>query len=273
MERREIAQQFDRAAPRYEQHDALEREVAERLLDRLEFARRPPSSIIDLGCGPGRAAEALKRRFGAARVQGLDVSRGMLNRLRSRSSELRPLSAICADFMQLPLAARSADLVFANLSLQWAGDFGRSLSEIRRVLRPGGMLLFSLPGPGSFAECLEGGPDERETSIPFFMPDLRDVGDLLVAAGFSDPVMDAETITLRYPDRAALAAELAATGGAGFIDLAGGHPQQGGLSVSFEVVYGTAFGPREGQPIRTEEGDVATFSLEALRKIDDGFAK
>jgi malonyl-CoA O-methyltransferase len=79
----EIERCFDRVAPDYENHDGLEREIGERLLQRVVFARRPPSRILDLGCGTGRCTGALKASFGNAEVIGLDLSRGMLRGLKA----------------------------------------------------------------------------------------------------------------------------------------------------------------------------------------------
>lgn len=262
----EIQQRFDRAARDYERHDALEREVGERLLQRLEYVRRPVRRALDLGCGPGRASVALESRFTGAVIVALDVSPGMLARLKQRSGGSPRLFAVMGELDRLPVAARSVDLVFSNLALQWAGDFAQALGEFRRVLRPEGMLLFSVPGPASLAELRARTGMGASTEIPIYMPDLRDVGDLLVSTGFSEPVMDSELIGLRYPDAAAMVRELAVTGGAGFARLPVRRPAGGAVDVSFEIVYGTAFGAPEGRPVRTGEGEVATFSVDQLRR-------
>lgn len=266
MEIGEIQRRFDAAAADYERHDALEREVGERLLQRLEYARRPVATVLDLGCGTGRAGAALKGRFGEATVISMDISRMMLARLELRSGKAERWFAVMGEIDRLPFAARSADLVFCNLALQWAGDFARALGEFRRVLRPDGMLLFSVPGPGSLPELRQKAGAGTSAEMPIYMPDLRDVGDLLMSTGFSEPVMDSELITLSYPDAASMARELAATGGAGFAQLPASAGGAGGVAVSFEIVYGTAFGAPEGRPVRSGGGEVATFSVDQIRR-------
>ena len=279
-DRNAVRQTFDRNADRYDDHAALEQEVCSRLLERLEFHRLAPQRIVDLGCGTGQTSAVLKARFRKAHVIGLDSSGMMLAKMRRRSSLLRPLRAVCADFSALPLAERSSELVFSNLALQWSNDPETLFSEIRRVLAPGGMLLFSSLGPGSLRELQASLTDGDETLGGREFADILDIGNALVAAGFQEPVMDAERITLNYPDIDALVNELEATGNAllmsGRQDLTEIRGRletdyqcfrtDGRYPVSYEIVYGTAFGPQEGQPRRTEDGDVATFSVESLRK-------
>jgi malonyl-CoA O-methyltransferase len=271
---------FDRFAGIYDEHAALEQEVGSRLLERLDFHRLAPQRIVDLGCGTGLISAALKARFRKAQVIGLDSSRMMLAQLQRRSAFLRPLRAVCANFAALPLPERSSELVISNLALQWSIDLESLFAEIRRVLAPGGMLLFSSLGPGSFWELRTVLADCGAAQSVREFADILDVGNALVAAGFQEPVMDAERITLSYPDSEALVKELEATGSA-FL-LSGNHnladtvdgldtayqrlKADGRYPVSYEIVYGAAFGPNEGQPHKTEQGDLATFSVESLRK-------
>lgn len=275
--RRAVAAAFDHAAGEYDRHAALEQEVGRRLLERCAFSRREPQDILDLGCGTGAGAEALKRRYRRARVVGLDVSQGMLKQFARRSRWLRPLAAVRGDITALPIAGAAADLVFANLADPWVSDRPAVFEEYRRVLRPGGMLLFSTLGPATLRELREAGGGSLV--LPGFA-DLLEIGDALVAAGFRDPVMDMESITLQYPDLDALVRELEMTGAALLVGrwrdraadpaawraaweplrMAGKYP------VSYEIVYGTAFGPEEGQPRRTRDGEVATISVDSLLK-------
>jgi len=270
---------FDRFAGIYDEHAALEQEVGLRLLERLEFHRLAPQRILDLGCGTGRTSAALKARFRKAQVIGLDSSRMMLAQLQRRSALLRPLRAVCADFAALPLPDRSSELIISNLALQWSTDLEPLFAEIRRVLAPGGMLLFSTLGPTSFRELRTALSDCDVPESGRELADILDIGNALVAAGFQEPVMDAERITLNYPDSRALVNELEATGSALLLsamhnmseivdrlDTAYQRFRVGGrYPVSYEVVYGAAFGPGEGQPRKTAQGDVVTFSVESLR--------
>lgn len=278
-DRNGIRATFDREARRYDRHAVLEREVGSRLLDRLAFQRRVPTRIIDLGSGTGHCCAVLKRRFRGAEVIGLDDSVAMSQALRSRSGFVYPLRAVCADLTLLPFADRSTDLLFSNLALQWCQDFIKLSEGLRRILRPGGLLLFAMLGPDSLKEFRLAGGYGPDSVLARRFPDMHDIGDALLAAGFSEPVMDIEYITTEYRQFDTLVAELEATGASThFGDWAGqtreGSPlaaayetlrHNGCYPVTWEIVYGAAFGPGEGQAIKTRQGDVAAFSVDYLR--------
>jgi len=270
---------FDRAAGTYDQHAVLQYEVGRRLLERLEYQRHAPGTVLDLGCGTGRAITGLQQQFPAARVIALDWSRPMLDRARGSSAMTLP---VCADMQSLPLSARSVDLVFSNLAAQWSPDPARLFGQLRRVLRPGGLMVFSTFGPDTLRELRAAWQAADDQAHVNQFIDLHDLGDLLLSLGFAEPVMDMEMFTLEYPDVLSLMRELKAIGAhnaaAGrHSGLTGKQRLQSMLSAyeqfrrgerypaTFEVVYGAAFGPAEGQPVRSPGGEIAEFSLDALR--------
>ena len=277
---REVRETFNRVADCYDRHAALEQEVCRRLLERCAFQRLAPRSILDLGCGTGEGSQALKQKFRQARVVGLDFAPRMLARLRRRSSLLRPLRAVCGDINRLPFARSSMDLLFSSMVVHWSRDLASVFDECRRVLRPDGMLLFATLGPGSLGELGEACAQAGIAASVEPLPDLLQIGDALMAAGFREPVMDMERITLQYPAPAALLQELECTGSSqlirGWSECRAQQTKleatlvaprsEGRAPVTFEVLYGTAFGPPEGQPRRTAGGEVATFSVDSLLK-------
>lgn len=275
-----IRDTFERIADRYEDHAALEQEVCSRLLERTSFHRQPPAQILDLGCGTGSGSAKLKKEFSKAQVVGLDTSMEMLSHLRRRSRILKPLRGVCGDMGALPFANRCADMLISNLAAYWCPDPMVIFAEFRRVLRPDGMLLFSTLGPATLRELKEAwSAVDENVKLPEF-PDLMEIGDTLMAAGFREPVMDMEIITLSYPQVGALLDELEATGNAllvrGWERRRGAEAalqkawsrltSDGKYPLSFEIIYGVAFGPQDGQPVKTPDGDVATFSIDALRR-------
>lgn len=275
-----IQASFNRIAGAYDRHAALEQEVGRRLLSRSVFNRLEPCHILDLGCGTGDCSVALKESFRKARVTGLDFSTAMLARSRGKPGVLRPVHWICGDMTRLPFRDQSMDMVFSNLANFWSADPPGLYAEVRRVLRKDGMFLFSTLGPGSFSQLREAwSAVDHQVEVPWFA-DILEVGDALAAAGFSEPAMDAEWITLEYSSVDSMLNELDSTG-SGLLVNGGGkwrsrredlavawEPFKSGKKypLTYEIIFGAAFGPPEGQPRKTPVGDVATISVSSLLK-------
>lgn len=154
--KQQVAAAFSRAATTYDSVADFQRAVGARLLSLLPEQQSHPLTAqtavqqwLDIGCGTGHFCQQLQQRWPSAQGIGLDLAEGMLDFARTRCPEIR---YICADAEQLPLQDNSQDLVFSSLALQWCSDFPRVLSEIKRVLKPGGVLLFSSLAEGSLIE-------------------------------------------------------------------------------------------------------------------------
>jgi malonyl-CoA O-methyltransferase len=191
---------FESAAASYDQAAVLQQEVGQRLLQRLELMRIQPDRILDLGSGTGQCIPGLLSRYKKADVVALDIAFPMLGHARKRSHWLRKPRCICGDAETLPFADSSFELVFSNLMLQWCVDLETVFSELQRVLRPGGLLLFTSFGPDTLRELRDSWYKvDGYTHVNAFQ-DMHDVGDALVKTRFADPVMDVERITVTYPD-------------------------------------------------------------------------
>lgn len=281
LDLRAVRQAFDRAAPEYDRHAVLQHEVEKRLLERLEFLRQEPVTVLDIGCGTGIASHAIKQQYPAAMVIGLDWSQGMLRQLQAREGQSAPL-ALCADMQALPLPSRSMDVVFSSLALQWSPDPVALFADLRRVLKPGGLLLFSTFGPDTLHELRTAwSKADQKAHVNRFI-DMHDIGDMVIAAGFAEPVFDVDILTLEYGDVKSLMRDLKAIGAHNAANdrspgLTGKnkfarvlkayeHFRRGDVyPATYEVIYGLAFGPQEGQPFRHRDGEIATFSVEALK--------
>ena len=200
LNKRAIRNFFDRAAKTYDSAAILPQEVQKRLIERLQYMRHQPETIIDLGCGTGLAVRYLQKTYPGARVYAVDLAEQMARRARSNYRLLSKRRVVVADMENLPFASRSFDLVFSSLALPWCNDLKQTLSEFARIARPGALLLFASFGPATLREL--GASWQTVDAYPHVhrFIDMHDVGDAMMAAGFAQPVVDAETIRMEYRD-------------------------------------------------------------------------
>ncbi len=212
IDARAVRRQYGRRADSAPSVDAVAREVASRMLERFDYIRFDPASILDLGCGHGPDRAALGQRFAHARIVGVDAAVPMLQRqhspvgglLRRLVSRGREPELVGADARALPFGRASFDMVWSNLMLQWLDDPAPAVVEMHRCLRVDGLLMFSALGPDSLKELRAALP---ETRVHRFI-DMHDIGDVLVKAGFGDPVMDMQVVTVTYASVDSLLADL-----------------------------------------------------------------
>ena len=281
LDHRLVRDRFGSAANRNAAPDPLTREVARRMDERLDYIRIEPRRILDLGCGTGPDQEALARRYPSAQRILADFAWPALVRaqpprtlLRNLFSRSRNPTAVCTDASALPLATGCMSLVWSNLMLNWLSDPMPALAEAHRVLETGGLLMFSTLGPDTLRQLREALEDTAGKRIHRFI-DMHDIGDALVRAGFSDPVMDMEMLTITYPDVDALLSDLRLTGSnnasrsrprgltgrnawAALRASLEGLRQADGLAISFEIVQGHAW---KAEPRKAADGrDIIRFS-------------
>lgn len=277
-----VRRQFDRRAAQFDRADFLLREIERRMLDRLDYTRIAPSAILDLGCGRGAGSAELLGRFAEANVYAVDGSPQMARAAASRldpawrapgasggavgdalrrswrrlagGGRARAL-ALAAEAEALPLRDASIDLVWSNFALHWFTDPLAAVAEMRRILKPKGLLSFTMAGVDTLAQLRRGGG----TLMSF--PDMHDIGDALLHAGFAEPVMDMEKLVLTYEEPAAMLADLRALGGNALIDRSHGLHGRAfrdrmlsgigalraapgeALELTVEVIYGHAWVP------------------------------
>jgi malonyl-CoA O-methyltransferase len=213
LDRRAVAQAFDRASASYDAAAALQERVRNELMQRLAELKVWPQAILDLGAGTGHASRALKRRYPKSVVVAADIAPGMLVRAKAQSRWLRRFERVRADAYSLPFRDGSFDLVFSSLMLQWCDDLDVVFAELARVLKPGGLLLFSTFGPGTLTELREawGASDAAGNHVNHFF-DPPALGSALMHAGLGEPVLDVDRVVIDYPDVLTLMRELKAIG-------------------------------------------------------------
>ena len=270
IDKSRVRDSFDRAAETYDAAAVLQKFVRTEMLSRLDLVAMQPTHILDAGCGTGHASAALMKKYPKAELVSLDLALGMLKKTQSVNASLTnrikrvfgqtQQNLLCADIEQLPLADASVDMIFSNLAIQWCNDLDAAFAGIHRVLRTDGLLTFSTLGPDTLKELRAASKtDAARVSVSRFF-DMHDIGDALVRAGFSAPVLDVERVVLTYEnaidvmrDLKAIGAHNAADGrgrglqGRDFLKKITANYEQfrreDKLPATFEVVYGHAWKP------------------------------
>jgi malonyl-CoA O-methyltransferase len=274
LEKQRIRASFNAAAEHYDDVAVLQREIGDRILERLELVKLQPTTILDIGAGTGVGTQALRARYKNSRVIAFDLAPNMLLQARQRGSWLERCKSewlnkrgfICGDAENLPFAEHSIDLIYSNATLQWCADLDQTFTEFKRVLRPGGLLMFSTFGPDTLKELRDSwrvadanNNNEHAAHVHDFI-DMHDIGDAMLRGGLADPVMDVENFTLTYSDAYQLMRELKTLGANNvanerrhtltgktriktMIDTYETLRVNGSLPATYEIVYGHAWAP------------------------------
>ena len=264
-----MRQAFGRAATSYDAAAVLQREIARRMMERLGYIRLAPRRVLDAGSGTGYALASLRERYPAARLFALDLAEPMLHAARAKAGAWQrwrerwrdaATAYVCGDLAALPFASDSCGLAFSNATLQWCNDPPRVFAEALRVLEVGGLLMFSTFGPDTLQELRAAFRSvDQATHVNRFL-DMHELGDMLAQAGFADPVMDREVLTLTYDTARDMMRDLKAIGAhnatagrprglfgarrwAAMVEALEGFRRAGKLPATYEVVYGHAWKP------------------------------
>lgn len=270
----------DRAATKAQDYNFLFAETAERLADRLDDTTRKFPLAVDLGCHSGELGRIIGKRGGIETFYQSDISARYAQSAHASNGR----ATLVADEEFLPFAEGSLDLILSNLSLHWVNDLPGMLLQARRALKPDGLLLACMLGGDTLRdlrEALMTAEAEEEGGVsPRVSPfvDVKDAGALLQRSGFALPVVDADDITIDYPDALKLMRDLSGMGESNLIakrskkftkrsTLARAaaiyherHARADGrIHAKFQVIYLTAWAPDESQPkpLRRGSGQVS----------------
>jgi len=261
--------------------------VAAELGERLGIVLRQFDRGVDLGTPTDAVRRVLAESGKVTTIVSAAPAAG------PRDASLR----VAADEEALPFADSSLDLVVSALALQFVNDLPGTLIQIRRALKPDGLLLAALVGGDSLAELreafaqaeseIEGGASPRVA--PF--ADVRELGALLQRAGFALPVVDSDRLTVRYESVFALMRDLRRMGATNVLNERRRTPLRratlakmaeiyakrfadadGRLRASFEIVWLSGWAPHESQQKPLKPGSAARRLADALgtREIPAG---
>lgn len=255
VSRKKVQASFARATASYNEAAVVQNEILQRALAKLLALRPQNGKVLDLGSGTGLARAKLQELYGQDAYFAVDLVFAMLTYANQQfAGQLQ--HSVCGDAESLPYRAEAFDVFFSTSTLQWCNRLDLAFQEANRVLNTGGLLLFSTFGPDTLKELRASFAQVDENPHVKTFIDLHDIGDLLAAAGFSEVVMESETLTVEYSKTMQLLRDLQATGATNhLVDRSRGllgkqqfhrvlkHYEQfklknGKFPASYEVIYG-----------------------------------
>jgi malonyl-CoA O-methyltransferase len=295
--KQQVQSAFNKAAHTYDAAAVLQQEVCKRLLERLDYIKITPKTILDIGSGTGQGSRGLMKQYPDASIISMDLAENMLKINRTQSLQkgiiyqLRCLlkrpkkqQFVCADAEQLPFSDASVDVIYSSLTIQWCLDLDRLFSEFRRVLKPGGLLMFTTFGLMTLKELKASWAAVSDKVHVNEFTDMHDIGDALYRAKVENPVMDCDTIIINYTSVKQILMELKAVGaynqnqgretaltGKQRLKLMYQAYEQfqtsAGYPATYEVLYGHAWNPKT--PIQNTQqlnnGQQTSISLAQLK--------
>lgn len=205
-----IRQRLEKTVDTYQSHAIIQKEIAHRILERLDYIKQTPHQLLDMSLHGSDSELYLRKRFPKAHYIAAMPFMAALQQRRPRW--FRQPKSICMPFDLIPLKTQSIDFIFMNLRLLWSSDWPLLLRECRRVLMPKGMLLFTSLGPDTLSELRYAFMRSGYPSSVHSLVDMHDIGDVLLGAGFENPVMDMEKIVMQYASFSSLVNDLRLTG-------------------------------------------------------------
>ena len=271
----QVRDSFNKAADTYDGVAVLQQEVCQRLLERLDYIKAKPQMILDLGAGTGQATLGLASQYPDACIVAMDLAEQMLHKNKEKVLSQQGMvqkvkrlfnagqrhQFVCADAEQLPFADASIDLIFSSLTIQWCLDLTTLFNEFRRVLKPGGLLMFTTLGTDTLHELRASWTAVSDKTHVNEFVDMQVIGDVLYNAQVENPVMDNDKIVINYQSVKQILVELKAVGAhnqnSGREKALTGKKRlqamyqayekfrtEEGYPVTYEVLYGHAWNPK-----------------------------
>lgn len=279
---------FDRAASSFDAASVAHDLTRERLLERLDYMQLAPATVVDVGCATGKGAASLAERYPESRIVAIDTSLPMLRVARDRAMH-RPgagpgVAFVGGNAEELPINDGGAHLLFANMLLPWARP-RQVFLEAARVLPKGGLLLFATLGPDTLEQVRRAWAAVDDHVHVHACFDMHDLGDLAVASGLAEPVVDVDRIALTYRDVESMMLDLRSCGAVNvaagrrrtltgprrwrrFADALDASRRDGRIAITLELILGHAWGTgrRPSRGAAGSETSVAVADIGIIRR-------
>jgi len=203
---------FSKAAKSYDTLALFQKELAEELLNSfvlpLTTYHSPLTTIVDIGCGTGFLSYGLADKFPDADIFGCDISHDMLKVASCKLQVARDkkIHLITTDGEILPCKNDTFDIAASNLTYQWIGNLEGSFKEAHRILRPGGIFIFSTLAPETLKELrycyAEASAKFNKDGLPPFMAfsEKQAIQSVLESVGFKNISIETRKMMKTYPD-------------------------------------------------------------------------
>lgn len=277
IKKHRVCDDFSKAAPSYDDAAVVQHEVCKRALQRVDMLELKPATVLDVGCATGRCLQGLASRFPRSLMLACDLAMPMLLQHRRQPAGPGLAHLVCCDAEQMPFDEGTVDLLFSTSTFQWCTDLPRVLAECGRVLCAGGVLLFTTFGPDTLLQLRRSFARVDDLPHVHEFIDMHHIGDMMVEAGFVDPVVDMEMIDIQYPSVQQLLRDLKATGSQAKFEASRSKPpglmgkrkfrslleayeayrlENGRFPASYEVIYGYARKPAHPGSTAAGPGEV-----------------
>lgn len=285
FDRARLARNRDRAAGQFDDYAFLKARVSSDIAERLEDTAHTFEAGLDLGTHDGRLAALLVASGKVTHVEAADIAPAMVSLACAKGINARVLDEESPAF-----TAGQYDLIVSALTLHWVNDLPGALVQIRQALKPDGLFLGALFGAGTLPELraclLQAESDIMGGAAPRLspLPGLQDMAGLMQRAGFALPVVDRDSVTVRYDSPLNLMSDLKGMGERAAFARATTQPlprrvlrqalemyhenfsdPDGRIRASFEIVHLSGWAPSGNQPKPLKPGSAKASLADAVR--------